>query len=101
VLLREWTCVFVSQHATVGRCVMSAQINAELLAACEAAKEWIDLFGEHAPITFGGEAELSDQLTAAINKAKAESAWQIGDLSFIDRPEWNEDHGRNDPEAAE
>lgn len=34
----------------------------ELEAACEAAMDWLNEFGEHAPITFGGEQEVYDQL---------------------------------------
>lgn len=41
-----------------------------LLAACEAALEWLGRFAEHAPIAFGGEVDLDITLTAAINKAK-------------------------------
>lgn len=41
-----------------------------LLEACEAAANWIARFGEHAPIIFGGEAELSELLRAAIVRAK-------------------------------
>lgn len=42
----------------------------ELMEACKAAMDWIDKFGEHAPIQFGGEAELYQQLRAALAKAK-------------------------------
>jgi hypothetical protein len=42
--------------------------RAELLSACQAAYEWLDKFGAHAPIQFGGEAELSEQLCAALER---------------------------------
>lgn len=41
----------------------------ELLAACEAAHDWLTQFCEHAPIVFGGETELAEQLLAALAKA--------------------------------
>jgi hypothetical protein len=44
-----------------------------LLAACEQALDWLHGFGEHAPIEFGGEAELEAQLLAAIAKAKGDA----------------------------
>jgi len=42
----------------------------DLLEACEAALNWVNDFGEHAPIQFGGEAELAESLQAAIAKAR-------------------------------
>lgn len=44
----------------------------DLMAACEAAMNWIDRLGEHAPMIFDGEAAVSDQLYAAIVKARGE-----------------------------
>ncbi len=38
-----------------------------LKKAAKSAASWLDRFGEHAPIAFGGEAELSEELQAAIN----------------------------------
>lgn len=34
------------------------------------AVAWLDRFGEHAPIVFGGEADLSTELQAAIDLAE-------------------------------
>jgi hypothetical protein len=42
----------------------------DLLAACEAAYDWIAQFGEHAPIVFGREDDLAEQLLAAISCAR-------------------------------
>ncbi len=39
-----------------------------LCEAVLAALDWLGRFGEHAPIMFGGEAELHEQLTAALDK---------------------------------
>lgn len=59
----------------------------QLLSACKAAKEWIDQFGEHAPIIFGGEAELSNQLWEAIHAAElyfpdAETESEVGSMRY-------------------
>lgn len=48
----------------------------DLLAACEAAHDWLGRFGADAPIVFGGEAELATVLHAAIAKAHGESEAQ-------------------------
>jgi hypothetical protein len=41
---------------------------AEAKAALEAAHDWLDQFGQHAPIVFGGEQELDDKLCAILAK---------------------------------
>ena len=41
--------------------------NGKLKDACTAAYNWLDRFGQHAPITFGGEAELSKKLSNALS----------------------------------
>lgn len=46
---------------------------AELTQALEAAQDWLARFEEHAPIVFGGEAELGRQIDAALAKARGES----------------------------
>jgi len=42
----------------------------EMYEACKQAYDWLGRFGEHAPITFGGEAELATILDNAIAKAE-------------------------------
>ena len=49
------------------------QQNAQLLEACKAALNWLNEFGEHAPVMFGGEGELAEQLRAAIAEAEGRS----------------------------
>lgn len=39
---------------------------AKLEAAVKESLAWLDKFGEHAPITFGGEQELHDTLQEAL-----------------------------------
>ena len=39
---------------------------AKLETAVKASLAWLDKFGEHAPIAFGGEQELHDVLQAAL-----------------------------------
>lgn len=68
---------FVSYTAETGQALEIARVyafgNAEadaqliasapdLLAACEAALAWLNRFGEHSPIAFGGEAEIAEHL---------------------------------------
>ncbi|MFW6116664.1 MAG: hypothetical protein ACOC6F_02960 [bacterium] len=48
------------------------EINMDLLEACEAAYDWLNRFGESAPIQFGGEGELGHQLYTAITQARGE-----------------------------
>lgn len=45
--------------------VLVGQVR-QLADACQAALDWINRFGEHAPIVFGGEAQLAQQLAAAL-----------------------------------
>jgi hypothetical protein len=45
-----------------------------LVKACEAAYAWLDRFGEHAPLVFGGEAEVADQIRAALALARGEGS---------------------------
>lgn len=44
----------------------------DLLAACEAALDWIDRYGADGPGPFGGEAEIAGQLRAAVAKVRGE-----------------------------
>jgi|SRR5581483_4340967 len=44
----------------------------QLLAAAEVARDWFDRFGANAPIVFGGEAEVWQQLSNAIARARDE-----------------------------
>ncbi len=44
----------------------------DLLTACQTAYDWLDRFGRDAPIVFGGETEVFEQLRAAIAKARGE-----------------------------
>lgn len=39
---------------------------AKLEIAVQASLAWLDKFGEHAPLAFGGEQELHDTLQAAL-----------------------------------
>lgn len=62
--------------AAYGSTIDEAEVNArliaaapDLLAACEAAHDWVTQFCEHAPIVFGGETDLAEQLLAALAKA--------------------------------
>jgi acetylornithine deacetylase/succinyl-diaminopimelate desuccinylase-like protein len=55
------------------RANLYAHVAAEAVSACHAALDWLNSFGEHAPIEFGGEQELHDTLHAAIAKAKGEN----------------------------
>lgn len=48
--------------------------KATLLSAAQEAYDWLDRFGEHAPIVFGGEAEVSGSLYEAIQMATAVGA---------------------------
>lgn len=45
----------------------------ELLAACQAALDWLDRFGEHAPLQFGDEARVVRALEAAIATATGQA----------------------------
>lgn len=44
----------------------------DLLASCQFALDWVNRIGEHAPIQFGGEAEVAAQLRASIAKAEGQ-----------------------------
>lgn len=44
----------------------------DLLFACRIALDWLNQVAEHAPIVFGGEDEIAEQLEAAIAKAVGE-----------------------------
>lgn len=43
---------------------------ARLRNACQSALNWLDKFGKDAPIVFGGEQELHDELQDALNTSK-------------------------------
>lgn len=42
----------------------------DLLEACKKSLDWLSQFAEHAPIEFGGEAELGHRLQDVIAKAE-------------------------------
>ena len=46
----------------------------EMLEACEAAFNWLNVYGEHSSFQFGSEQKLHDILHAAIAKAKGEQS---------------------------
>ena len=43
---------------------------ARLRNACQSALDWLDKFGKDAPIVFGGEQELHDELQVALSTSK-------------------------------
>jgi hypothetical protein len=43
----------------------------DLYGACAAALDWLGQFCEHAPRTFGGEAQLAEQLAAALAQTRS------------------------------
>jgi len=44
----------------------------ELAKACQEARDWLNKFGEHAPIVFGGEPELDKILCDALMRYQKE-----------------------------
>lgn len=64
------TCLTAEEEQANARLLAAAP---ELLAACQAALDWIDRFGEHAPIMFGGEADVAQALEAAIAAATGQA----------------------------
>lgn len=49
---------------------LEANVVQDLVSACESALTWLGQFAEHAPVIFGGEAELAAQLQSVIAKAR-------------------------------
>lgn len=63
---REIKRLEIDRTAALAEAEDSARECEKLRSAVLAALDWLARFGEHAPIMFGGEAELHDTLRAAL-----------------------------------
>ena len=58
------------EQANAERIVKAVNCHDDLVEALKKTKEWLSRFGEHSPISFGGEMELDEILRQALAKAE-------------------------------